>query len=117
MQKLTPIAAAAIVAQIERNADTGDGTDFCADINGQERIFEARFSTDWDGEERYSDTHSSGSGRDYFAKCKLVGAWAYDEDGEIDIAGNRDEVAALIGETAVDQWEADQSERETEGGQ
>ena len=117
MQHLTPIAAAAIVAQIEEAGDTGEGTDFCADITGQERIFEARFETDWDSEERYSDTHSSGSGRDYYATCKLVGAWAYDEDDEIDIAGNREEIVALIGEKAVLAWEARQSESETEGGQ
>ncbi len=117
MQNLTPLAALAIVQQIEKAADTGEGTDFAGYVNGTFRIFEARFSREWDSEERYIDTHSSGYGRDQFAVCKLVGAWAYDDDGEIDIAGNRAEIVAMVGDARVSDWEAEQSEIETERGE
>jgi len=117
MQNLTPLAALAIVQQIEKVADTGEGTDFAGYVNGTFRIFEARFSIEWDSEERYSDTHSSGYGRYQFSVCKLVGAWAYDNDGAIDIAGNRAEIVSMIGDARVSDWEAEQNERETEAGE
>lgn len=104
----TPIAAEAIIAQILGRGDC-DGT-FCAFVDGVEHEFEAWFSVEWErvGEYRQPDYDE--------ATCTLVGAYAYDENGDVLFAGNRAELAALIGEAAVDRWEAEQSERETEAG-
>lgn len=107
---LTPRAAEAIIAWITRRGDT-DGT-FYASINGVEHEFEARFDVEWEREPRFSDTHSSGYGHDDLATCSLIGAWAFDEDGNTAFAGNRAEVAALLGEPTVCQWEETQAERE-----
>lgn len=104
----TPIAAQAIIAQIETK---GDCTYTCyADIGGVEHEFEAWFRVEWErvGEYRQPDYDE--------ATCTLVGAYAYDENGDVLFAGNRSETIALIGETAVDRWEAEQGERETEAG-
>ena len=54
------------------------------------------------------DTDSCGGTNEHHEVCActvatLVGAWR--EDGNL-FAGNRDEVAALIGETEVKRWEA-----------
>ena len=105
----TPIAATAIIAQIETK---GDCTYTCyADVGGVEYEFEAWFRVEWErvGEYRQPDYDE--------ATCTLVGAYSYDDDGLVWFAGNRAELSALIGEAAVDAWEADMSERKTEAGE
>ncbi len=104
----TPIAAQAIIAQIETK---GDCTYTCyADVGGVEHEFEAWFRVEWErvGEYRQPDYDE--------ATCTLVGAYAYDENGDVLFVGNRSETIALIGEPAEDRWEAEQGERETEAG-
>ena len=108
LHQLTHIAAAAIIAQIAAKSDTGENWDFCATVDGVERLFEARFSVDWKGP--YSDFGRSGSY--YEAHCTLTGAWEYDDEGDVSFAGNRAEVVALIGNAAVRDWEERQAERE-----
>ena len=108
----TPIAAQAIIAQIEGRGDCD--YEFEAMINGVAHVFTAWFVTDWerdsyDGEYLYL---SRGA-----ATCALVGAYASDPDDEYTaFAGNRAELAALIGEAEVCRWEMEQSERRTEEG-
>ena len=105
----TPIAAQAIIAQIETRGEC-DG-EYCADLNGQEYTFTAWFDTEWQRVGEYRQ-------RDYDeATCTLVGAYSYDPDfGHVAFAGNRAEIAALIGEAEVCRWEMEQSERRTEEG-
>ena len=102
----TPRAAEAIIAHLTKRGDT-EGT-FCAKVNGVEWEFEARFDVEWERVGYYRQ-------RDYDeASCALIGAWSYDEDGNVAFAGNRAETVALIGEKAVAQWEEDQAAREME---
>lgn len=111
---MTPHSAQAIVSQITRKGDC-DGT-FYAEVGSKEREFEAWFETEWEREQRYSDTHSSGFGSYDIADCRLVGAYSYDDDGEIALCGNRAEIAAMIGEATVAAWEERKSELMTEEG-
>lgn len=104
MQTPTPIAATAIIAQIDSNADTG-GDHFYADVNGQEWKFTAKFTVDWS---HYCE-HRGGHGR---AECTLIGAYSYDDNGDVRFAGNRREAVALIGEANVAAWERAQEENE-----
>jgi len=100
----TPIAATAIIAQIECNADAG-GDKFYADVNGQEWEFTAKFTVDWS---HYCE-HRGGHGH---AECTLIGAYSYDAHGDVQFAGNRRELVDLIGEAKVAQWELTQGEEE-----
>ncbi len=96
------------MAQITKRGDC-DGT-FCATVDGVEHEFEAWFDREITGP--YSDFGRSGSYVE--ASCTVVGAWSYDEAGEVLFAGNRAELAALIGEAEVRRWEDEKSEAETE---
>lgn len=100
----TPRAAEAIIAHLSRRGDT-EGT-FCAFVNGTEWEFEARFDVEWErvGYFKRPDYDE--------ASCNLIGAWSYDEDGNVVFAGNRAETVALIGEAAVSRWEEEQASRE-----
>ena len=112
----TPRAASAVIAQMTCAAH-GEDTRY-AEINGAEHEFSVHFTTEWHRESRYSDTHSSGSGSDTYAQCEIVGAWAEDpETGDVAFAGNRDELAALIGEKLAAKWEADISQDQTDKGE
>jgi hypothetical protein len=96
----TPIAATAIIAQIDSNADTG-GDHFYADVNGREWEFTAN---EW-----FSD-HPGDPGY-WPATCKLIGCWSFDPDtDEVRFAGNRREAVAMIGEANVAAWERAQEE-------
>lgn len=100
----TPRAADAIISWITNRGDT-EGT-FCAFVNGTEWTFEARFDVEWERVGYFRQ-------RDYDeASCTLIGAWSYDEDGNVAFAGNRAETIALIGEEAVARWEEEQASRE-----
>ncbi len=44
-------------------------------------------------------------------RCKLVGAWREDEDGNL-FAGNREEILAVVGPREVRRWEAYAEEME-----
>lgn len=102
----TPIAAAAIMAQISQRG-SAENT-FYADVCGVEWEFEARFDVAWERVGYFGQ-------RDYDeASCDLIGAWSYDEDGNVAFAGNRAELVALIGEVAVSAWEYEQAGREME---
>lgn len=100
----TPRAAEAIISHFTRRGDT-EGS-FCAPLNGVEHEFEARFDVEWErvGYFKRPDFDE--------ASCTLIGAWAYDDNGDVAFAGNRAELVALIGEKAVAQWEEDQAGRE-----
>lgn len=100
----TPRAAEAIIAHFTKRGDT-EGT-FCAVVHGKEWEFEARFDVEWErvGYFKRPDFDE--------ASCALIGAWSYDEDGNVAFAGNRAETVALIGEKAVAQWEEEQASRE-----
>ena len=102
----TPRAAEAIISWITKRGDT-EGS-FCALINGVEQEFEARFDVEWErvGYFKRPDFDE--------ASCTLIGAWAYDENGDVIFAGNRAELVALIGEVEVSRWEREQAEREME---
>ena len=105
----SPIAAQAILAQIEGRSDCNDT--FYAKVDGAEWEFEAWFSTDWNG------PFSDHTGTYFEADCTLVGACSYDDDGNVSFAGSKAETVALIGEKAVAAWEYDQAAREMEGGE
>ena len=100
----TPRAAEAIISHLARRGDT-EGT-FYITVNGVEQEFEARFDVEWErvGYFKRPDYDE--------AQCSLIGAWAYDEDGEVWFAGNRAELVLLIGEKAVSEWEYEQAGRE-----
>lgn len=102
---ITRIAVDAILAQISAKSDC-EGR-FYGDVDGTECEFTAMFSTDWTGP--YSEFGRRGSY--YEATCKLLGAFADHPETEAMIAGNRAEIAALVGEKAVEGWEDDQASR------
>jgi hypothetical protein len=101
----TPRAASAIIAQIDGNADMGGDT-FCAEVNGEEWEFSARFTAVYDW---FSD--HPGDPVYWSPTCYLIGAWAYDDNGDVRFAGNRAETIALIGKANVAEWEAQQEAR------
>ena len=101
---LTPIAATAIIAQIDGNADMG-GT-FYAEVNGAEWEFTAKFTAVYNW---FSD--HPGDPVYWSPTCYLIGAWSYDDTDEVRFAGSRAETLALIGKANVQEWEAQQEAR------
>jgi len=90
---LTPRAFDAIVSQM-----TGKGH-YEAEFDGWTAFFELDTDT---------DSYGGMNARHEVCPCttaSLVGAWREDQDGNL-FAGNRDEVAALVGEAEVLRWEA-----------
>jgi len=108
----TTRAAEAIIAQITGRGDC-EGT-FYAEVDGKECEFTAWFTTEWEREDCYSDTHGRSWGHYDNATCTLIGAWTFDDEDAVMFAGNRSELAALIGEAKVSKWEANQAEIEME---
>lgn len=108
---ITRIAVDAIIAQVSAKSDC-DGR-FYGNVGGAECEFTAMFCTDWTGP--YSE--DSREGTYYEADCKLLGAYADHPETGAMIAGNRAEIAALVGEMAVEGWEEDQASREMEDGE
>ena len=100
----TSRAATAIIAQIHGNADMG-GT-FYAEVNCAEWEFTAKFTAVYDW---FSD--HPGDPVYWSPTCYLIGAWSYDDNGDVRFAGNRAEVLALIGKANVQEWEAQQEAR------
>lgn len=111
MTAFTPHAVSAIVAQIAQRSDAE--STFSAEYNGQMCDFEAKYETDWAG----PFTEYANDRPYYEATCRLVGAWAYcPEWGHIVWAGNRDEAITLLGDKYIRELEADEAERQNDGG-
>ncbi len=107
----TPRAAEAIIAQMTAKADVSGW--FYATIQGVQRDVCAFFKTRdvYHGSQGYHDRDIG-----WITECDLIGAWAEcAETGDVVFAGNRDEVAALVGEARVRCWEDMQTETENEG--
>ena len=89
---LTPRAFDAIVSQM-----AGRGH-YEAEFDGWTAFFETECYQRWDNENHYLRNAEP-------LTATLVGTWREDEDGNL-FAGNRAEVAALVGEAEVLRWEA-----------
>lgn len=100
---LTRIAFDARLLDISRASDCE--ADVWSEVAGQAQEFTAFFAEDVTGP--YSDPGPRGAYYDY--ACKLLGAWCEFDSGKL-FAGNRAEVAALIGEDECQRWERQQSE-------
>jgi hypothetical protein len=100
---ITPRAFDAIVSQL---AQTGANEwTMCADINGTERDWVAFFDTEEDPYGGIDNRHQVCS----TIRAKLIGAWCEDDDGNL-YAGNRAELAEMIGQDEVDRWEREAEE-------
>jgi hypothetical protein len=96
---VTPHAFAAIVAQMTRQ---GYREVFpCAVIDGDEMEWTAFFATEIDPDGGINSAHECCA----YTRCKLIGAWAENGDTGQLYAGNRDDIAATLGEKTVDAWE------------
>lgn len=95
---LTPRAFDAIVAQLAAKAD--HETTCCADVNGAELEWTTFFATQDDHDYGWNYRHEVCTA----TRCKLIGAWAQDDDGNL-YAGDRDELAAMLGEKVITAWE------------
>jgi hypothetical protein len=96
MNALTHRAFDAIIAQIARKA-----TDECtayAEIDGQEREISAFYTREIDWFGGINSAHECCEVTNY----RLIGAWYEDPDTGAVWAGDRAELAALIGEDATD---------------
>jgi len=100
---LTPHTAAAIIRQIESKSDVWDE----CEVNGM--TFQVGFAVDHEWE---NSLHPYASG--YVCECKVIGAWAEDENGDVIFAGNRAELVSLVGEKIVAAWEDSESDNATE---
>jgi hypothetical protein len=106
----TPRAAEAIIAQMTAKADVSGW--FYATIQGVQRDVCAFFKT---RETQNGSNISDGFSACWITECDLIGAWAEcAETGDVVFAGNRDEVAALVGEAEVRCWEDMQMDKENE---
>jgi hypothetical protein len=101
---VTPHAFEAIVAQMARQG-YHEATP-CAEIDGEELEWTAFFATEIDPDGGINSYHECCA----YTRCKLVGAWAENRDTGKLYAGNRDEIAAVLGEAAVTAWEIDTEE-------
>jgi hypothetical protein len=79
-------------------------------IDGEELEWTAFFAEEIDPDGGINSAHECCA----YTRCKLRGAWAENgETGQL-YAGNRDEIAATLGEKTVDAWERYTEERATE---
>lgn len=99
----TPHTAAAIIRQIESKSDVWAE----CDANGM--TFQVGFSVDCEWESSLSP-YASG----YVCECKVIGAWAENEDGDVTFAGSRAELVALVGEKTVAAWEDSEGDNAAE---
>lgn len=97
LANITPRAAGAIIAQMARKTDAIEAR--CAIVDGAELEFNIYHATEW------VNRGGHYMNRDEFPECDIVGAWSAGEDDEVIFAGNRAELAALIGEAKVCEWE------------
>ena len=96
---LTPRAADAILAQLTRKGF--HEWDFAAPVDGVTLAFNAFFEAEEDEYGGINNRHEVCA----YTHFTAMGAWAELADGSL-WAGNRDELAALIGEATVERWEA-----------
>jgi hypothetical protein len=95
MNALTPRAFDAIVAQI---APCGNREMECyATVNGEQVIWTAFFEEEEDPYYGFNSRHEVCPA----TRCRFVGAY----DSECTIAGNRDEMIALLGDAVIARWE------------
>lgn len=103
MTALSHIAFDARVAQMTGKADR-ELECYAAIGGGDELEWTAFFAEEVDPIYGFNSRHEVCAA----TRCKLVGAWAEEDDGSAQgplYAGNRDEIVAMIGESAVSAWE------------